>query len=89
MEKIPLEICCGTACYLLGASKLLAVEELLPPEWAGKVEVKGLPCMNLCDNEQICGAPFVRLNGEVIDHATPEKILEGLRQLLGGGEVND
>ncbi len=82
MEKIPLEICCGTACYLLGASKLLAVETLFPPEWAGRIEVRGVPCMNLCDNEQICGAPFVRLNGEVIDHATVETIMAKLAALM-------
>jgi NADH:ubiquinone oxidoreductase subunit E len=83
MEKIPLEICCGTACYLLGASKLLTIEALFPAEWEGKVDVKGVPCMNLCDDEKIGGAPFVRLNGEVIDHATPEIIIAKLTELLG------
>ena len=27
MEKIKVEICCGTACYLLGAAKLMNIEE--------------------------------------------------------------
>ena len=30
MEKIKVEICCGTACYLLGAAKLMNIEEELP-----------------------------------------------------------
>ena len=34
MEKVKVEICCGTACYLLGAANMMDLEDQLPAEWA-------------------------------------------------------
>ena len=39
MEKVKVEICCGTACYILGASRLVDLEAELPGEIRGKVEI--------------------------------------------------
>ena len=30
MDKIKVEICCGTACYLLGAANLMSIEDEIP-----------------------------------------------------------
>ena len=40
MEKVKVEICCGTACYLLGAANMMDLEDQLPAEWRGRVEVE-------------------------------------------------
>ena len=40
MEKIKVEICCGTACYLLGAAKLMNIEEELPENLKDKVDIE-------------------------------------------------
>ena len=37
MEKVKVEICCGTACYLLGAANMMDLEDQLPAEWRGRV----------------------------------------------------
>ena len=84
MDKIRVEICCGTACYILGASRLVDLEGELPPEIRERVEVEARPCLNFCDDERLGGAPYVRINGtEVLPQATPESVLLRLRELCG------
>ena len=39
MDKIKVEVCCGTACYLLGAANLMSLEDMLPENCRGRVEV--------------------------------------------------
>lgn len=82
MKKLQLEICCGTTCYMLGANRLLNLENEMPSELRGKVEIKALPCMELCNDKELSGAPYVKLNGIVIENATEEKIYEKMRALL-------
>ena len=57
MEKVKVEICCGTSCYLLGASELVDIELRLPPDMRGSVEITGRPCLELCERENIGRAP--------------------------------
>ena len=82
MKKMQLEICCGTTCYMLGANCLLNIENEMPSELRGKADVRALPCMGLCHEKELSGAPYVKLNGEVIENATAEKIYEKMRALL-------
>ena len=82
MKKMQLEICCGTTCYMMGANRLLYIENEVPSELRGKFEVKALPCMGLCNEKELSGAPYVKLNGEVIENATAEKIYDKMRALL-------
>ena len=82
MKKMQLEICCGTTCYMLGANCLLNIENEMPSELRGKADVRALPCLGLCNEKELSGAPYVKLNGEVIESATAEKIYEKMRALL-------
>lgn len=84
--KMKLDICCGTACYLLGAGKLMTIERDLPDQWRDKIEIRICPCLNLCMSEDLEGAPFVRLDGEIISKATPEKIMDRIREKLEGAK---
>ena len=82
---IKIEICCGTACYLLGAANMMNIEEELPAEWRGKVEVEAKTCLELCEKENLGGAPYVRFNCEEIKaKATNEKVLARIEELVGG-----
>ncbi len=86
MEKIKVEICCGTACYLLGAAKLMHIEEELPLECRDKVEIEARPCLELCERDNLGGAPYVRFNGnEIMGKATPESVVARILELLGEG----
>ena len=83
MKKVTVEICCGTACYLLGSAKLLTLEEQLPEEWKEFVQIKALPCLNLCESAKLGAAPFVRLNqSEIMPEATLEKVLARIGKLI-------
>ena len=82
MKKIQLEICCGTTYYMMGADKLLNIENDMPGELRGKADIRALPCMGLCAESKLAGAPYVKVNGEIIEKATSEKIFEKMRALL-------
>ncbi len=85
MNAIKVEICCGTACYLLGAAKLMNLEEMLPEECCGRVEVEAKTCLELCERDNLGGAPYVRFNGsEIMSQATPEKVVARIRELVEG-----
>lgn len=83
MDKVTVEICCGTACYLLGAARLMELEANLPEELKGKVEFEAKTCLGMCNDDRLGGAPYVRVNGsEVIANATPDAVLARIRTLL-------
>ena len=84
---IKIEICCGTACYLLGAANMMNIEEELPAEWRGKVAVEAKTCLELCERENLGGAPYVRINDtEIMSQATPEKLLTRIGELIEGAQ---
>ena len=85
MAMIKVEICCGTACYLLGAAKMMDLEDQLPEDCRGRVEIEAKTCLELCERENLGGAPYVRFNGtEIMSQATSEKVLTRIRELTEG-----
>jgi NADH:ubiquinone oxidoreductase subunit E len=83
MEKVPVKVCIGTTCYLLGASKLIDLENQLPEAWKGRVAVSGCTCLDLCDAEGVCNAPFVKVGDTVVSHATPISVMAAIADALG------
>ncbi len=84
-DKVLVEICCGTACYLLGSSELMDLELTLPPDCRGRVEVVARTCLELCERDNLGGAPYVRFDGrEVMSQATPEKVRARILELVEG-----
>ena len=87
MEKVKVEICCGTACYLLGAANMMDLEDQLPAEWRGRVAVEARTCLALCETQTLAGAPYVRINDtEIMAQATPEKLTARIGELLTEAE---
>lgn len=74
---ITVEICMGTSCHLMGAQDLLDVLDALPDEQRRQVEIKGITCFKKCGK-----GPNVRINGEFLLNATPERLLEVLQTNL-------
>lgn len=88
MEKVKVEICCGTACYLLGAARLMELESNLPAELKDKVEFEAKACLGMCNDDRLGGAPYVRINGsDVVSNATPDTVLARVREILGMEEM--
>ncbi len=80
-NKIKVEICLGTTCYVLGSFRLSALEERLPADVKHGVEVVGCSCLGVCRDRNYGNAPFVRINGSrVVDNATVEKVIDILHR---------
>ncbi len=82
--KITLDLCFGTTCFVMGASKLQEIETLIPPQYRNRVEVKAHTCLDLCKNATYMKAPFVKIDGEIISEATVEKVLKAIESKLNG-----
>lgn len=81
MEKIKVSICTGTACFVMGASEIMLLEDELPEELKGKVEIEGITCFEKCKNADCGKAPFVKVNEEIIPEASLPKVLEKIQEL--------
>ena len=74
---LTVEICMGTSCHLMGTQDLMDVMDALPAEQRLQIEIKGITCFNNCGK-----GPNVRINGELLGNATPERLLEALQANL-------
>ncbi len=86
MERNKVTICTGTACFVMGGSELLLLEEQLPDDLKAITDVEGSPCIGTCKQSehgktQSDQAPFVIINGKVIEQANIQKIIDHLRGL--------
>jgi NADH:ubiquinone oxidoreductase subunit E len=68
----------------MGGSELLLLEEQLPDELKALTEIEGSPCIGACKRAENGGAhsgqaPFAKINGEVLEQASAQKIIEYLR----------
>ncbi|HPO02437.1 NAD(P)H-dependent oxidoreductase subunit E [Treponema zuelzerae] len=79
-EKIKVVICSGTACFVMGASEILLLEESLPEDLKDKVEIEGATCLGLCKDSKNGKAPFVTINGEVMTEATLPGVLQKIQE---------
>lgn len=71
MAVVKLEICVGSACYLLGAQDLIEMIEDLPADIRAKIDLRGSSCLKACGK-----GPNIRVNDELISGVTPEKLME-------------
>ena len=65
-EKIKVVICTGTTCFVMGASDILLLEDSLPADLRGKVEIEGSTCLGMCRDGMNGKAPFVSVDGDVM-----------------------
>ncbi len=79
--KIKVVICSGTACYVMGASDILLLEEELPQALREMVEIEGVTCLGYCKDAKAGKAPFVTIDGEVMASATLPKVMARIREL--------
>ncbi len=82
--KVKLEICTGTACYLMGGADLLMLAAQLPPELHDRLELVGRACMDNCRRPECGKTPFVVIDGELVAAATQEKVRELILARLAG-----
>jgi len=86
MKKHTVTICTGTACFVMGGSELLLLEEQLPDDLKAITDIEGSPCIGACKRPEYGknrsdSAPFVQIDGKLIEQASAQKIIEYLRGL--------
>lgn len=87
MKKIEVKVCLGTTCFIMGSSYLQELIELVPKKYGDKVEVSGSTCLGLCSiNWEYSKAPYVKVNDDIIQEATVEKVLNTIERNLKENE---
>ena len=87
MNKIEVKICAGTACFVMGAPQIQALEFSAPADIADKIEVVEVRCMNHCNKGSAYNkGPFVEVDGELIEEATMEKVVAKIREIIAKEE---
>ena len=80
-EKIKVIICTGTHCFVMGGSDLLLLEENLPEHLKENIMIEGNSCLEYCEDRSKGKAPFVEIDGYLLDQATIPKILNYIEEL--------
>ncbi len=74
---LTIEICMGTSCHLMGTQDLVDVLDALSEDQRKQIEIKGVTCFKNCGK-----GPNIRINGELLNNASPERLLEVLQANL-------
>lgn len=86
MEKIQIQVCIGTTCYLLGAANFDELITVLERKFKDKIEVKTTSCLGLCSkDEKSLKSPYVKIDDEIISEATIEKVTAAINRKLNYG----
>ncbi len=84
MEKISVKVCLGTTCFVMGGANLQELVDIIPRKYGDKVEVAGSPCLGMCSIQwNYSKAPYVKIDDDIIEEATVEKVLEAIDTKLG------
>ena len=86
MEKVNVKICMGTTCFVMGASDLQELTDIIPEKYGDRVDVSASPCLDFCSSNSESQAPYVMVDLEVINKATVEKVLEVIDRKLENGQ---
>ncbi|MGM0445269.1 MAG: NAD(P)H-dependent oxidoreductase subunit E [Bacillota bacterium] len=78
MSNVKVEICIGTPCYLMGARELIDEVQKMKKEYEDKIELKSLHCIE----ERCEKAPIVKINGEIYEEVTYDKLQRVVKEKL-------
>ncbi len=80
---VKIVVCSGTACYVMGGSELLLLDDHIPAKWKGNVEIEGAPCLGYCKDKKQGKAPFALVDGVPVPQATIPEVLRLIAEKLG------
>ncbi len=81
-KKIRLEVCSGTACFVMGGSDLLTIFEYLAPEEQDRVSLAAVPCFEHCRGGNNLRPPFVVVDGTVYDKMSINRLSAMLKDMI-------
>ncbi len=80
-KKITVNICAGTACFVMGSSDILLLEEHLPAHLKDSVDIHGSTCLGYCKDQENGKAPFVLVNGELMAGASLSSVISKIQEI--------
>ncbi|MBR1373664.1 NAD(P)H-dependent oxidoreductase subunit E [bacterium] len=84
MEKVSVKVCLGTTCFVMGGANLQELIDIIPRKYGDKVEVSGSQCLGMCSIKwNYSKAPYVKVDDDIIEEATVEKVLDAVSKKLG------
>lgn len=86
MAKVKVKMCMGTTCFVMGASDLQELMDIIPSKYGNDVEIQGVPCLDLCSTSSEAKAPYVMVDLTVVSKATVESVLEEIERKLKNGQ---
>lgn len=82
-KEINIKVCTGSTCYTQGRAILTELLKIVPQKYGSNVKVSGSPCLEVCSidwgHEK---APYVKINEEILNNATVEKVIARVDELL-------
>jgi len=81
-KKIRLEVCSGTACFVMGGSDLLTIFEYLTQEEQDRVSLAAVPCFEHCRGGDNLRPPFVVIDGTVYDKMSINRLSGMLKDMI-------
>lgn len=83
MEKIKVQICSGTTCFVMGAGDLQTMSDKLSSRFGDKVEVVAVTCLGACNEQSsFSKAPFVKVGDVLVGEANFDKVVEQIEKQL-------
>ena len=80
-DKVRVQICVGTACFVQGGAALLLYNEFLDPAVLGSCEIEGVSCIGGCKDAQSKERPpYVRIGENVYGSVNQEKLCKLLAE---------
>lgn len=86
MEKLTVKICMGTTCFVMGASELDDLRDIISERFGDCVDVQAVPCLDLCSSSTEAQAPYVMVDDETVNKATIENVLQTIERKLKNGQ---
>jgi NADH:ubiquinone oxidoreductase subunit E len=92
MGKIVVEVCAGTHCTMMGSMNIMdaisSLEDIRQGmENACEIEVRAVPCMNLC--RQDIRGPIVKVDGLLIEQAESESVMAAVMDLCTSRQTRE
>ena len=82
-KEITISVCTGSTCYTQGRAILTELLKIVPQKYGNNVKVAGVPCLEVCSIDWgHKKAPYVKINEEILNNATVEKVIARVDELL-------
>ena len=80
-KKIAVDICAAIACFVMGASGVLLLEERLPEQLRGLVDVQGSACLDYCKSGESGKVSFAAIDGELMAEASLAAVISKIQEI--------